>query len=87
MRKPVSAIYEQQRRRSACVSVESDQPSLLFTAQIVQYIYLLYPEFQDSVAEQAGLNLSWSETLKTVFLFVFFFFRDVVHFKHTPSQQ
>ena len=41
---------------------------LLFTAWIISYLYLLNPEFQNSVAEQAGLSLTWSQTPKTDFL-------------------
>ena len=71
MRKPVYAICEQQRRRSACASAQSDQRfvvryldsilSLLATAEISR-LWLA------SVAEQACLSLTWSQTPKTGFL-------------------
>ena len=45
---------------------------LLFAASIVWYVNLLYPKFQDSsylsVAEQAGLNLTWSKIPENTFL-------------------
>ena len=65
MRKPVYAIYEQQRRRSACGSAQSDQRlcfrwldsiiSLLSISKISS-LYLA------SVAAQAGWSLPWSQT-------------------------
>ena len=70
MRKPVHTICEQQRRRSAFASAQSDQRlcfrclnsiSLLALAEISS-LYLV------SVAEQAGLSLTWLETPKTGFL-------------------
>ena len=65
MRKPVFAICEQQRRRSICTSIQSDQRlcySLLSILPLVSSLLLV------SVAEQAGLSLTWSETPKTGFL-------------------
>ena len=68
MRKPVYAKYEQQRRRSACASAQSDQRlfvrcldsiiSLLAIAKISRLQLV-------SVAEQASLSLNWSRTPKT----------------------
>ena len=54
MRKPIYAICEQQRRRSACVSAQSISE---FSS-----LYLV------SVAAQPGLSLTWSQTPKTGFL-------------------
>ena len=71
MRKPVYAICEQQRRRSVCASAQSDQHLCcrclnsiipLVSISKISSIYLA------SVAEQAGLSLTWSKTPKTGFL-------------------
>ena len=75
MRKPVYAICEQQRRRSDCVSAQSDQ-RLCFRCldriiPILNKAEISRPELV-SVAEPAGLSLSWSQTRK-----IFFFFRGV----------
>ena len=51
--------------------------SLLFAPWIVQFLYILYTKVQlllDSVAEQAGLSLTWSQTSEDRFS------RDVAHF-------
>ena len=71
MRKPVYAVCEQQRRRSACASAQSDQRlyfrcldsmiPLVSTSEISS-LHLV------SVAAQAGLCLTWSQTTKTGFL-------------------
>ena len=65
MRKPVFATCEQQRRRSACTSAQSDQRlccllldsiiPLLAIAKISR-LQLVF------VAEQASLSLIWSQT-------------------------
>ena len=47
MRKPVYAICEQQRLRSACASAVWSAPFLL-AAWVVLYLYLLYSKFQAS---------------------------------------
>ena len=67
MRKPVFSICEQQRRRSACASapfvvrcLDSIIP-LLATAEISR-------PYLASVAEKAGLSLTWSQSPKTGFL-------------------
>ena len=71
MRKPVYVICEQQRRRSACASAQSDQrlcfrclhsiiPPLAIAE--VSSLYLV------SVTAQTGLSLPWSQTPKTGFL-------------------
>ena len=57
MRKLLYAICEQQRRRSPCASAQSDQR--LFVRCVDSIV---------SVAEQAGLSLTWSQTPKTGFL-------------------
>ena len=44
MIKPVYAICEQQRCRSACASTQSDQRLLLFAAWIISYLYFLQPK-------------------------------------------
>ena len=71
MRKPAYAICKQQRRRSACASAQSDQPFVvrclvsiipLVSIPEISILYLF------SVAAQAGLSLSWSQTPKTDFL-------------------
>ena len=71
MVKPVYAICEQQRRRSACASAQSDQrlgcsclDSIIPLVSISE-IASLYLGF---VAAQAGLSLPWSQTMKTGFL-------------------
>ena len=64
-------VCEQQRRRSACACAQTDQrlcyprfESIIsnFATSEISIVYLI------SVAEQAGLNLALSETLKTVFV-------------------
>ena len=67
MRKPVYAICEQQRCRSACTSAQSDQrlcyslPSVIppFSISEISSLQLA------SVAEQASLSLTWSQNWKT----------------------
>ena len=60
MRKPAFTICEQQSRRSACASAQSDQllcfPCPLFSISEISSLYLA------SVAERAGLCLTWSQT-------------------------
>ena len=61
LRKPDFVVCEQQRHRSACAYVQSDQ-HLCYSLSCFMKISL----FQlVSVAEQAGVNLTWLETLKT----------------------
>ena len=71
MRKPAFAICEQQRRRSACSSTQSDHAFIvrcldsiipLVSISEISRFYLA------SVAAQAGLCLTWSQTPKTDFL-------------------
>ena len=71
MRKPVFAICEQQMYKSAYASAQSDQRldfrcidiiTSLVSISKISRLYLV------SVAEQAGLSLTWSQTLKTGFL-------------------
>ena len=71
VRKPVYAICEQQRRRSACTSAHSDQnlcchclDSIIPLLAISKISRLQLA----SVAEQAGLSLTWLESLNTGFL-------------------
>ena len=71
MRKPVFAIFEQQRRRSAFASAQSDQrlcfrglDSIKPLVSIAEISSLCLT----SVAAQAGLSLPWSQTPKTGFL-------------------
>ena len=68
MRKPVFALCEQQRRRSACASTQSDQrlcfrclDSIIPLLAIAEISSLLLV----SVAEQVSLSLTWSQTPKT----------------------
>ena len=71
MRKPVYAICEQQMCRSACASAQSDQ-HLCFRCldSIISLVSILAISCLKlaSVAEQAGLSVTWSETPKTDFL-------------------
>ena len=67
MRKPVYAICEQQRRRSACTSAQSDQrffvrclDSIISLVSISEISSLKLA----SVAAQAGLCLTWSQMPK-----------------------
>ena len=71
MRKPVYAICEQQKRRSACASAH------LISAFVVRYLDSMIPLLAIaeisrlqlvSVAEQVGLSLKWSQTPMTGFL-------------------
>ena len=68
MRKPVYAICEQQNRRSACASAQSNQH---FCFHCLDSIIpkLAKSEISRlqlvSVAAQAGLSLAWSQTPKT----------------------
>ena len=59
MRKPVYAICEQQRRRSACTSAQYDQHVVRYLDNIIPLVSI--PEisslYLDSVAAQAGLSL------------------------------
>ena len=68
MRKPVLAICEQQSCRSAYASAQSDQ-HLCFRclASIIPLVSVseISSLYIASVAEQAGLSLTWSETPKT----------------------
>ena len=71
MTKPAFVICEQQRRRSACTFVQSDQllcfhilDSILPHVSISQILSL----YLASLAAQAGLCLTWLQTLKTGFL-------------------
>ena len=71
MRKPVYAICEQHRRRSACASGQSGQrvvihclDSIITLVSISKISSLCLA----SVAAQAGLSLPWSQTPRTGFL-------------------
>ena len=78
MRKPVYAICEQQRRRSVCASMQSDQhPRSLISAFVVRCldsiislvsISEISSLYVASVAAKAGLSPTWSKTPKTGFL-------------------
>ena len=71
MRKPVYAICEQQRRRSACASAQSDQRlccRCLDSMTPLVAMYDISSLYLASVAAQTGLYLTWSETPKTGFL-------------------
>ena len=52
MTKPVYAIGEQQKCRSACALAESDQCQFLFAAQIIYLVYRSVPKFSDRYAWQ-----------------------------------
>ena len=70
-RKPVLAIYKQQRSRSACTSAQSDQ-RLYYSLPRQYNASFYYTKFQASslasVSVQAGLCLTSSQTPKTGFL-------------------
>ena len=71
MRKPVYAICEQQRRRSACASAQSDQRLCFLCLDSIIPILAIAKISRlslVSVAEQAGLSLTWSKTRRQVFL-------------------
>ena len=74
MKKHVLVICKQQRCRSACICAQSDH---LISTIVVRYLDSIIPILAKSkisrlqfisVDEQAGLSLTWSETLKTGFL-------------------
>ena len=82
MRKPVLAIHEQQRCRSACASMQSDSAPLLFTTSIIPILAkskISRLQFV-SVAEQTSLSLIWSETPKTSFPMTRLIFGNIVEF-------
>ena len=72
MRKAVYAICEQQRRRSACASAQSDLSTFVVHCLDSMIPLVSIPKISSlylaSVAAQAGLSLTWSETPKTGFL-------------------
>ena len=71
MRKPVYAICEQQSRRSACASAQSDQHlccSLLHSIIPLLSKAKISGPWLVSEAEQADLSRIWSKTPKTGFL-------------------
>ena len=71
MRKPVFATCEQQRRRSACASAQSEQ-HLCFRCldSIIPLVSIseISSLYLASVAAEAGLCLTLSQTSKTGFL-------------------
>ena len=71
MTKPAFAICEQQRRRSACASAQSDQRLCFRCLDSIIPILAIFKISRlqlVSVAEQAGLSLTWAKTPKTGFL-------------------
>ena len=64
---PSSQVCEQQRGRPACASAQSDQ-RLCYSLLGKYLLHLLGVKFQFSVAEETGLSLGLSETLKTGFV-------------------
>ena len=80
MRKPVYALCEQQRRRSACASAQSDQ-HLCFRCldSIIPLVSIseISSLYLASVAAQAGLSLPWSQAPKTGFLVMRHIFQHV----------
>ena len=71
MRKPVLAICEQLRCRLACTSTQSDQHFCFrYLDSIIPLVSISKISRRQlvSVAEQAGLSLTWSETPKTGFV-------------------
>ena len=71
MRKPVYAICEQQRHKTACAYAQSGQ-RLCFRCldSIIPLVSLseISSLYLASVAAQAGLSLPWSQSMKTDFL-------------------
>ena len=67
MRKPVYAICEQQRRRSACASAHSDQRVCYSLPPLVS-ISEMSSLWLATEAEQTSLSLTWSETPMISFL-------------------
>ena len=71
MRKPVDAICEQQKCRSACAFAQPLGQISPFVVRCLDSIILLvsiseiWSLYQASVAAQAGLSLPWSQTTKT----------------------
>ena len=68
-RKHVFGVCEQQRRRPACTSAQSDQ-RLCYSLIGILYLDLLQAKFQFSscsLAEETGLSLALSETPKAGF--------------------
>ena len=64
MGKLVEAICERQRRRSACASAQSDQRRCSSLPRRYN-THTCYSQKINTVAEQAGLSLTWSETPNT----------------------
>ena len=63
-------ICEQQRRRSACTFAQSDQHLCFRCSDSVTCIFALSKVsrfYLASVAAQAGLNVTWSQTLEETF--------------------
>ena len=79
MGKPNYAICEQQRRRSACASAQSDQH---FVVRCLDNIIPIVSIFAisclslASVAEQTGLRVTWSKTPKTVTRLIYMWEKD-----------
>ena len=71
MRKPVYVIREQQRRRLACASAQSDLRCVDSIIPLV-FISAISSLYLASMAAQAGLSLTWSQTPKTGFLVTMF---------------
>ena len=68
-RKPVYAIYEQQKRRSACAPAQSNQQLCCSLPRWYDISCFYIRNFKlASVAAQAGFCLTWSQPLKTDFL-------------------
>ena len=81
MGKPVFATCEQQSRRSACASPQSDQHLCFrFLDSIIPLLAI--PEISSfyliSVLKQASLSLTWSQTQKTAFLVTRLISRDPI---------
>ena len=84
-----SAIYKQQRRRLACTSAQSDQHlcfrcldsiCILAISKVSRFLLA-------SVAEQAGLNLTWSKIPEDTFLhdMAHLIFRDTSNLWYTVN--
>ena len=83
MTKPAFAICEQQRRRLVCASTQSDQRSCCSLPRLYNTfvsIYKISRLYLISVAEEAGLSLTWSQTPKTGFLVTWFIYMYVLLF-------
>ena len=80
MRKPVFALCEQHRRRSACASMQSDQHLCCRSIDSIIPVVTMYKISRlwlVSVIVQTNLSLTWSQTPKTGFLMMKLIYRGL----------